>query len=140
MAERLLTMLRRLVSKDEAATAAEEEAKALRKLADEEEAAVWSELEEQGQTSGTWDLGERYGRVQFQRRSTPRATVLNKERAFESLRAEGLDDAIIAAPEPSIRQGALSDEVRGRLKRGEALPEGIGHTMKRYVTITRKPD
>jgi hypothetical protein len=39
---------------------------------------------------------------------------------------------------PEIRKRALNEEVRDRLQRGEALPEGVDFNARRYITVTRK--
>lgn len=140
MSERIDGRARRLVDLKDEKNWKEKEADQAARAYAEEEQAFWMELaDELGDIKTvTLDLGEGYGTVQLQRRETITARIVDKETAVESLEAAGLGQGMLGAPE--IRKRALNEEVRDRLQRGEALPDGVDFNARRYITVTRKGD
>ncbi len=138
MAERIATLGRRLVAAEDAAVEAEAKAKTLRERADQAEREFWERMDAEDQTTGTWDLGEPYGKVQFQKQSTIRSTIVDKEAALRSVTEAGLADAVI--DDRAFRKKPLNDDVKERLRNGEPLLDGVDFTRTKYVTITRKDD
>ena len=138
MSERIDSRARRLVDlKDEKNRLEKDADRAARAYADEEQA-FWMELaDELGDIKTvTLDLGEGYGTIQLQRRETITARIVDKEAAVGALEAAGLGPGMLGVPE--IRKRALNEEVRDRLQRGEALPDGVDFNARRYITVTRK--
>jgi len=138
VSERIDSRARRLVDlKDEKNRLEKDADRAARAYADEEQA-FWMELaDELGDIKTvTLDLGEGYGTIQLQRRETITARIVDKEAAVGALEAAGLGPGMLGVPE--IRKRALNEEVRDRLQRGEALPDGVDFNARRYITVTRK--
>jgi len=136
VSERIDTLARKLVDKKEAkdrtasaAKKAEEEFKSVQEL-------IWDHMDDQGLTTLTIDLGDPYGKVQFQKRETIRGIVKDPVKAAESLKALGLEDALLG--EPKVHQRALSEHVRDWLASGQTIPDGIDFNPTRYVSVTRK--
>jgi hypothetical protein len=140
MSERIDSRARRLVDLKDEKNRLEKDAERAARAYSEEEQAFWMELsDELGDIKTvTLDLGEGYGTVQLQRRETITARIVDKEAAVESLEAAGLGQGMLGVPE--IRKRALNEEVRDRLQRGEALPDGVDFNARRYITVTRKGD
>lgn len=138
MSERIDSRARRLVDLKDEKNWKEKEAERASKAYADEEREFWSELaDELGDIKTvTLDLGDGYGTVQLQRRETITARIVDKEAAVVSLEAAGLGPGMLGVPE--IRKRALNEEVRDRLQRGEALPEGVDFNARRYITVTRK--
>lgn len=136
MSERLATMGRRLVEKQERRDADAKVAAKSEAAYDAEELAFWEAMDAAEQTTGTFDLGEPYGKVQFVKRSTVRSHVLDKDRLVESLRELHLDEGMVDPV--ALRKAPLNEYVRGLLKTGEAFPDGLDFRTTRYVTVTRK--
>lgn len=136
MSERLDTLARQLVDLREArdkASAAEDKAKKAYKAA---EADFWEHMEDQGMTTFTSDLGEGYGKCQFQKRETIRGIVRDKDAARAAIEELHLEDALFGGQE--IAQGALSEHVRDWLAAGQEIPDGIDFNPTRYVSLSRK--
>ena len=138
MAERISTKARRFMDiKEKRDRLKIEYEEADRKFRDAE-AALWLAIDESEQKSGTWDLGDGYGEVQFTRRETTTSTVLNAEEAEKALEAEGLADAILGPR--AVRKKVLNEHVRDLLKTGQPLPQGIDFHKRRYLTTTKKKE
>lgn len=136
MSERRDTMARTLIDKRKAKDEAEAKADAAKRAYKQVEQEFWADMAEEGMTTFTSDLGPGYGKVQFQKRQTVRGIILDKDKAAESLREEGLDDGLLGAPE--IRKAALNEHVRDLVAAGQPLPEGIDFSDTKYVSISRK--
>lgn len=138
MSERIDSRARRLVDLKDEKNKLEKEAERAARAYAEDEREFWAELaDELGDIKTvTLDLGEGYGTVQLQRRETITARIVDKEAAVVSLEEAGLGPGMLGVPE--IRKRALNEEVRDRLQRGEALPEGVDFNARRYITVTRK--
>lgn len=133
--ERLNTQARRYLEAEERASELEAAAKDARDEANDLQREFWDRLDEDATPTVTCDLGEPHGRVQFQRRETIRATILDKDAAAVALREEGHDYML----EPvGFRKQPLNQEVRERLRSGRALPDGVDFSRTRYVTISRR--
>lgn len=134
--ERRVVAARRLIKAREEKDATEAVFKRAEAKFKQEQGAFWEAMHDSSETTVTLELGDPYGKVQFQRRQTVRGRVLDKVRARESLEKLHLTQAIT---EPvAIRQGALNDHVREWLKNGDPIPDGLDFSRTRFVTITRK--
>lgn len=136
MSARLDTLARQLVDLRTAKDDTERAAKKAKSEYKAVEAEFWENMEDQGLTTFTADLGEGYGKVQFQKRETIRGIVRDKARAITALTEMNLEDALLGTPE--IPQGALSEHVRDWLASGQEIPDGIDFNPTRYVSQTRK--
>lgn len=132
---RLDTAARALVDarreKDETAAKATAAEKRYREL----EAHFWAAFDDLGMTTTTLDLGPGYGKVQFQKRETVTANVLNAEELAKTLAEEDLTHLLGPA---SVRKKALNELIRQRRKSGEEIPAGAEPSVRRYVTIGLK--
>jgi hypothetical protein len=100
------------------------------------QADIWEHMEEQKITTLTLDLGEGFGKVQFQKRETIRGIIKDPDKAVKSIEAAGLGDALLG--ERRIIQKALSENMRDWLASGQQIPEGLDFNPTRYVSISRK--
>lgn len=108
---------------------------AARKYRDAEET-FWQHLaDEQGNMKKfASDLGPGYGTIEFQRRETITSRVLDEDAAATALEELGHGDIIGR----KIPKKPLNDLVRGLMKSGEPLPEGVDFHARRYVSVSRK--
>jgi hypothetical protein len=98
---------------------------------------VWEEIEDShGKVSTvTIDLGEGYGKVQFQRRQTTYSRIIDEDAFVEAVKAAGREDEFL---KPGIRKKVLNEEVRDRNDRGVPQIEGTDFTVNRYISISRR--
>ena len=136
MSQRTDTLAREMVSKREAFEKVETEAKRLKKIYEEAQAAFWEHLDDIGLKTATLDLGDGFGEIQFQRRETVRGNVKDHAKAVQSIREAGLEGELLT--DPKIPQKPLNDNMRDWLASGQAIPEGLDFSVKRYVSVTRK--
>lgn len=134
MAERAVTIARRLVAKKQRMVEAKAKAEQAEKDYKAVERDFWELMLDENRTSDTLDLGEPYGRVQFTRRETIRGNVIDKDAAIAALREQGLDEALV---DTKIRQGALNDLTRRWVRTGE-FPAGLDFSSTKYITVTPK--
>lgn len=135
MTERIDSLVRELVEKREARDRAKNEHEGAKKAYAAVEESIWEYLDEHSQTTATFEI-EGIGKVQIQKRETIRGTIKDPAKAAESIKALGLDDALLGGP--SIHQKALSEHVRDWLASGQKIPEGLDYNPTRYVSISRK--
>lgn len=138
MAETAVTLGRRLIQKREKLDAAERAAKAAKDEHDQAQAALWDKMDDEKRTTDTLDLGEPYGKVQFQKRETIRGNILDKTRAIQAIKDEHLDDSLLEAF--TIRRKPLNDLIKARLRSQQPLPNGVDFSTTRYVTISRRKE
>ena len=136
MAERTDTLARALVDAREEKDRTEKIADSAKKRYKTLEREFWEHLNDIGQTTGTFDLGEGYGKVQFQKRETIRGIVTDHEKAVQAIIAAGYDDALLGPQK--LQQRALNEQMRTWLNSGQPIPEGLDFNPSRYVSITRK--
>lgn len=136
MSERLATLARRLVEK----RTRRDETKRIAELADrayrDEEQAFWDRMDDEELETQTFDLGEPYGRVQFQKRATRRARVLDKARLVAALRELGRDAELV--DDVALRGKPLNDFVRTLLDSEEEFPAGLDFNTTRSIHISHK--
>jgi hypothetical protein len=70
------------------------------------------------------------------RRETVRGNVKDHSKAVQSIREAGLEGELLT--DPKIPQKPLNDNMRDWLASGQAIPEGLDFSVKRYVSVTRK--
>jgi hypothetical protein len=138
MSERLATLARRLMEKRVRRDDTKSEAARAERDYRQEEAAFWDRLDDEGLPSLDLELGEPYGRVQFQRRATVRARVLDKTRLAQALIDAGRGQELI--DEVALRGAPLNEYVRDLLRSEAEFPEGLDFTTTRSVHISRKAD
>jgi hypothetical protein len=133
LSDRLDTLARRLVDarrvKDETAAAEKKAKEAYAEI----EAEFWQTVDDMGVKTVTLDLGEGYGKAQFQRRETITASAFNPEAAERAIKAMGLEDELLGPR--ATRQKVLSEYVRDWLASGQELPEGVEPRVRRYISI-----
>jgi hypothetical protein len=130
------TAARRLVDKKDLYQRLDRESKAAARDYRDEERAFWMMVKQEFGDAKTFTLplGEGYGDIQFQRRETVTARVLDIDAAMEALD----DDERHAMFGPQPRKKVMNEHVRERLEAGEPLPPGIDAHFKRYITVTKK--
>lgn len=137
MSERLDTNLRKLVDLREKRDEAKGIADAAERAYREHEAQLWEEIEDaHGKvTTLTVDLGEGYGKVQFQRRATTYSRIIDEDAFVDAVKREGREEEFL---KPGIRKKVLNEEVRDRNDRGVAQIDGVDFTVNRYISIARR--
>lgn len=134
-AVRHTTMARRLVERKDQLELAKAAAKTAQEDFDKAQAEFWEMLDDEAMPTVTLDLGEPYGRVQFQKRQTIRSRIIDKDQAAESLRAAGQEYML----EPvGFRKRPLNQFVSECLRTGDKIPPGVGFSRTPFVTITRR--
>lgn len=136
MSQRPDTLARQLVDAREKRDDANQKAKKAEKAYKDLEREFWETMSDVGQTTATFDLGEGYGKVQFQRRETIRGIVTDPEAAVQAIIDAGLGPALLGPQKVQAR--ALNEQMRSWLDAGQPIPNGLDFNPSRYVSITRK--
>lgn len=137
MAERAATLGRRLVVVRKMRDAIQAELAALEKDHKEAEEAMWERLDDDKMTTGTYELGEPHGKVQFIKQERVKAVVRDPDRAVAAIKAEGLEKGLLDEAK-GIRQKPLTDDLKHRLQTGKPFLDGVDVHFTRYVTVTLK--
>lgn len=128
------TLVRRVMEARRESTEANALAREKKEAKEQAERELYAFLEDQGQKSGTYDLGDGYGRVRATRREQKKHRILDKARLLESIREMGLVEELMK-DEPRAKQ--LNDFIKTRLESGEDLPEGLDFYVDESIQITR---
>lgn len=128
--QKLRRLMEARVERDTAKKAAELAEKEYREL----EAEVWDVLEESDlEPPYKVKLGEPYGTVRFNNRTTNYARVIDEDAALEGFEQRAVVDEFT---KPKIVMQRLNEQVRDALEQGKPLPPGVDFYPKRFVSIT----
>ena len=105
------------------------------------EAEVWEELAPDDPndpdyklTAHKVPLGQPWGTITFQPRETAYGRIIDDEAALRYYEGRAMSDDVTA---PKFVMARINEEVRERLDAGEAMPPGVDHYKRRFVSVTR---
>lgn len=135
--ERLEQKLRRFVDLRQERDIAKRRHDEAKSAYEQEQAALYDEIEQEvgDLSSVTLDLGEGYGKINFQRRHRTYGRIFNADAAYEALDKEALTDELT---KPGFDKAAVTDLVNERLQNHQELPDGIDWYTKAWINIARK--
>jgi hypothetical protein len=136
ISEEVKAKLRRLLDarqeRDTAKKKAENKEKDYREL----EAEVWDMLDEADlEPPYKFKLGEPYGTVRFNNRTTYYGRIIDEDAALEGFEQRAVIDEMT---KPKIVMQRINEEVRDAIEQGKPLPPGVDFYPKRFVSISKE--
>ncbi len=136
MAEELLeTLARRVIDNRATYEKARKEKVKQEKVMKSSEADMNDAMAKAKLPGATLDLGEGYGRAQFNREQKVNSSVFDEEAAIAFFEEKGMKLGYV---EGKVRKKPLNQLVRESLESGQELPPGVEPRVTKFVKVTKR--